>query len=375
MSDSLNLTSGTTSAVYSVSMILEGIFSLISGRLTDRFGPRIVLSSSAMLVAIGYVLMPLVHASWQLFLVYGVLIGTGMGGIFVPVISTIARWFISRRSLLTGAVGSAVGLGTLIFSPLESSLIRHFDWDRTFMIMGIVILVVVLAAAQFMKRDPSVRGQNPDGFSASAHQRRLSQQKTEFSFKQALRTREFWFIFVMILLFGYYSSSVNVHIVPQAENQGISPGTAANILATSGALLIVGRIILGALADRIGNRSIYVLGFSIATVFLLWIFFLKAEWAYFIFAAAMGICQGGNGVAQSPLLASLFGLRSLGAIFGLSGLGFTLGASIGPFVTGRIFDLTRSYQTPIAISIAVSVAALVLALLLRPAVRAPQTVK
>jgi MFS family permease len=250
-------------------------------------------------------------------------------------------------------------------------LIARFDWDRAFLIMGILILVVLLAAAQFMKRDPSVRNQNPDGLSSNSSQRQVQRRKIEFSFKEALSTPQFWIIFTMILLFGYYSSSVSVHIVPQAENQGISPGTAANILATTGALLIVGRVLLGALADRIGNRSIYILGFTVSTIFLLWIFFLKAEWAYFVFAAAMGFCQGGNGVAQSPLIASLFGLRSLGTIFGLTGLGFTIGASIGPFVTGRIFDLSQSYQTPIAISIGVSFVALILALLLRPAVRSP----
>jgi OFA family oxalate/formate antiporter-like MFS transporter len=366
LANDLKLDSATTAAAYSISMLLEGVFSLVMGLLADKYGPRKILTISAILASLGYFLMPLCHHAWQLFLIYGVLIGVGMGGIFVPVISTIVRWFARRRSLMTGVVGSGVGLGLLVFSPVSSALIARVGWGETFFIMGFLTLIVGVVAAQFFRRDPLSSGLTPDGQSEDWLRPAHLENTREFSFREALGTRQYWSIFVMILAFGFFSASVSVHLVPEVEHQGIASGTAANILAASGFFLVAGRIIQGALADRIGNKSIFVLGFTISTLALVWIFFLKTEYAYFVFAAAIGFCQGGIGVGQSPLLASLFGLGALGTIFGLTGFGFTVGAAVGPFVTGKIYDATFSYQTAFIISTVLSFLGLLLAISINP---------
>ncbi|HEX7474495.1 MAG TPA: MFS transporter, partial [Dehalococcoidales bacterium] len=364
MASELHFNAATTSAAYSISFLLEGVFSLISGGLADRFGPRSVLTVSTLLVASGYGLMYFVHSAWQLYLFYGIVIGIGMGAMFVPLLSITARWFNLRRNLMTGLVASGAGVGMLIVPTSSAHLIVNQGWRLSFVLMGLLVLVVVLFASQFLKRDPAVIGAVPYGeakqpVSAPAVSGGLS-------LKEALRTPQFWIIFAMIFCYGFYSMSINVHIVPDAIHAGMSATSAANILAVSGALLVAGRIVLGNSADRVGNQPIFVLGFILSTVALFGIVLTQAYWVFFVFAAVIGLSQGGIGVSQSPLVATLFGLKSHGSIYGCIGLGFTLGAALGPYFTGYIFDMTGSYHIALLVCAFASIAALIFSFFIKP---------
>jgi MFS family permease len=375
MANDLGWSSATTSAAFSISMILEGIFSFIMGGMTDRFGPRIVLTVSALIVGLGYGLIPLTHSVWQFYIFYGMLVGIGMGGMFVPLVAIIARWFSARRSLMTGLVSSGTGIGMIVISPLAARLIIGYGWRTTFVIMGISILVITIIAAQFLKRDPSTMGLLPYGEKSSAQSLASPENSQKnipgFSFQEAIRTRQFWIIFLMVLWFGFYSTSFNVHIVPDAIKSGMPSLTAASILPVSGAILISGRIGMGMAGDRIGNRRIFLIGFAISTLALCWLVINQYMWSFFLVGAMIGFSSGGVGTAQSPLAASIFGLKSHGLIYGLIGLGFTLGAGLGPLVTGFIVDWTHSYQIAFVVGIAASMAALAFAQRLKPTRNSP----
>jgi MFS family permease len=363
MAKELGFSAATTSAAYSISFFCEGIFSLVSGGLADRFGPRIVLSVSTLLVVTGYCLVPRVHSPWQLFLFYGILVGVGMGAMFVPLISMTARWFSARRNLMTGLVSSGAGAGMLFIPPYTAHLIADYGWRNSFLIMGISIGVVVLLAAQFLKRDPVSMGTVPFGENRNGSPGESGSQG--YTFEAALRTSQFWILFVMVFWFGIFAMSYNVHIVPDAINSGMRPTSAANIMAVTGAMLILSRIVLGSLADRSGNKPILILCFIVAAAAFGFIAIVHTQWAFFLLAAMVGFSQGGVGTSQSPLVASLFGLRSHGMILGCLGLGNTAGAALGPLLAGYIFDATGSYHWSFWMCSAVSLAALVFASLIR----------
>jgi MFS family permease len=366
MAQELGFSAAATSAAYTISFFLEGIFSFISGGLADRFGPRIVLSVSILLVATGYGLMPMVHSLWQLILIYGLIIGVGMGAMFIPLVSMTARWFNARRNLMTGLVASGAGAGMLIIPPTAALLINYCGWRTTFVIMGVLVLAVVLTAAQFMVRDPASIGVSPYGETAELPSGE-SKSAEGNTFKEALRAPQFWIIFVMVFWFGVFIMSYNIHIVPDATNSGMSSTLAANVLAITGALMIVGRITLGAIADKTGNKPIFIFCFLLSTVALVFISIVPAHWAFFVLAVLIGFAQGGIGTSQSPLVASLFGLKDHGLIYGCIGFGFTIGAALGPFLTGYIFDLTGSYHIALLIWTGASAAALLFALLIKEA--------
>jgi MFS family permease len=336
------------------------------GRLTDMFGPRVVLTICGFLIGLGYLLMSQVGAVWQLYLFYGVIIGSGMGGSWVPIVSTIARWFVKRRNLMTGIVLTGVSIGTLGVPPAVSRLISAYDWRTSYLVLGTVVLVAVVLAAQLLRRDPTQAKQRPYGESEGEKQQLVSEIHA-FSLREAVHTRQFWLASGMFLCFGFSVYTIVAHIVLDATGLGISSVSAANILAMIGGLSLAGRVVLGIVADRFGNRQVFIIGFILMAAALFWLVPNKEVWGLYLFAAVYGFAFGGCATSESPLVAGLFGLSSHGLILGvMSVLGFTLGAAIGPFVAGHIFDVTSSYELAFIVSGAVSVAGLILTVLLSP---------
>ncbi len=95
-----------TSAAYSLVFFIYALLGIFAGRLNDRFGPRIIMTVSSIFLGAGFLLMPLITAIWQFYLFYGIIVGIGAGGCFVPLVSTVSRWFIKRRGLMTGVIFS-----------------------------------------------------------------------------------------------------------------------------------------------------------------------------------------------------------------------------------------------------------------------------
>ena len=360
-------TRATISGALSLSWIMQGVFGIMMGRLTDRVGPRLVLTICGFLIGLGYLLMARVETVWQLYLVYGVIIGSGMGGSWVPIVATIARWFVKRRSLITGIVLTGVSAGTLIAPPVASRLISVYGWPESYLILGVTVLVAVILVAQLLRREPGRPTRRPNGGTEAQKQEPVPEPR-QFSLRQAARTRQLWLVSGMFFCFGFSVYTIMAHIALDAIGLGISPANAANILATIGGLSIVGRIALGSAADRFGDRQVFIVGFILMAAALFWLVPTGELWGLYLFAAVFGFAFGGCATSEAPLVAKLFGLSSHGLILGVINLfGFTLGAAVGPLMAGYLFDTTGSYQLAFIIAGAVSVAGLVLTVLLSPA--------
>jgi len=358
-------TRAMTSGAFSLSWIVQGLLGIVMGGLNDRLGPRMVLTLCGFLLGLGYLLMSQLSAVWQLYLFYGVIIGTGLSGLFVPLMSTVARWFAQRRSMMTGIVVAGVGIGILIGPPIANQLISIYGWRVSYVILGSLVLVVVVLAAQFLRRDPAKMGQVPYGESKGGEQE-LKSGANGFSLREAVYTKQFWVVFAMFFCFGFCVQTIIVHIVPHATDLGISAVSAANILATTGGVSIAGKVALGNAADRIGNRQVFAIGFILVMAALFWLVPAGEVWRLYLFAVVFGFAYGGCITSQSPLVAGLFGLRSHGLILAVGGLGYTIGGAIGPPLTGYIFDITGSYQSAFLLSAIIAVVGMTLALLLRP---------
>lgn len=112
-------TSAVTAGAFSLCMIVQGLMGIVMGGLTDRFGPRLVMVTSAILLGIGYLLMSQVSSIWQLYIYYGLIIGVGMSSGSATLLSTVARWFNVRRNLMTGIVLVGMSIGTLAAPPVS----------------------------------------------------------------------------------------------------------------------------------------------------------------------------------------------------------------------------------------------------------------
>ena len=137
-------TRAATSGAHSMSLFLMGLLYMVTGRLSDRFGPRVVLTVCGVLFGLGYLLMSQISALWQLYLFYGVLVAMGISGGFVPLVSMAVRWFVRRRALMTGIIASGIGAGTMIGPPLAGWLISNYGWRNSYFMIGITTLVLLV---------------------------------------------------------------------------------------------------------------------------------------------------------------------------------------------------------------------------------------
>ena len=353
------------SGAFSLAFIVYGGVGIVAGRLTDRLGPRIVLTIFGSLFGLGLLLMPQVSAIWQLYLFYGVLVGVGMGGGLIPLIATISRWFVRRRGLIMGIAVSGIAVGMLILAPLANSLIATDGWRNSFTIVGLITLAVVIPAAQFLRRDPSQMRQLPYGVD-EVEAENSNLQTEGFSFREAIHTQQFWMISAAFCSVFFAVQAAIVHVAPHAIELEISPANAAGIVAAIGGGNIASRIMGGGIADRIGNKLVLIISFILVSSSLFLLFGASELWMFYLFAVLFGLGHGGWTAILSPIVAELFGLRQHGTILGFSIFIGTIGGAAGPMLVGRIFDVTGSYHLAWLICGGVSTIAIILSSLLRP---------
>ena len=357
-------TRAMTSGAFSLALIVSGLLSMGVGRLNDRIGPRLILTASGLFSGLGFLLMSRISVIWQLYLFFGAMIGIAVSGSVVASLSTIARWFVKRRGMMTGFAMAGTGAGSIIMPLLLNRLISNYGWRASFFAVGIISLVVIVIAAQFTRRNPQSKGQLPDG-EAEVKQENSQSEVRGLSLREASRTRQLWLFTATFFCLGFSIFSVMVHIVIHATGLGIATTSAVSTLPIIGGLSTSGRIMMGITSDKIGSRKALIISLFFMLVALIWLQFAKEAWMLYIFAAFFGFAWGSSFVLMSPMIADLFGLSSHGVLFGVVQAGMTLGAFIGPIATGYIFDITGSYRQGFLILGVVGVIGLILAVLLQ----------
>jgi len=355
---------GLTSGAISLSWIIGGLMSVITGKLNDKFGPRILTTVCGTLFGTGLLLISTLTSLWQLYLYYGIMIGIGTATM-IPLMSTISRWFIHKRTVMTGIMLTGSGVGSILMPLIATWLISTEGWRPTCLILGIINLVVVIIAAQFLKRDPSKIKQKLE-MSIQSDAQVLTKNSAGLSIKQALHTQQFWFISAIFFCFGLSINIIMLHMVPHITDMEISAQNAANIFAAMNGVSIASRIILGRTGDKIGNKRVFVLVFAILLVSYIWLMFVRELWTLYIFAIVFGLAFGAGITQESPITANTFGLNSHGVIFGAVSIGHTLGATLGTLIPGYLFDATGSYQMPFVIGALLSISGFIMTSLLVP---------
>lgn len=335
-------TRAMTSGAFSLAALISGVLSIAMGILTDRFGPRLVMSLCGFFLGLGYFLMFFINALWHLYLFYGIIVGIGMSGSFVPLMSNVARWFVERRNLMTGFITSGVGIGGFVGPPTARWLISEYGWRTSYIIVSGIVILFVVFSAQILRRDPAQVGQEPltRGIEHSAS---APSQEKGLALGPALHTRQFWLAAINFFCFGFCIFSIMVHFAPHVAELGVSAAGAAKLLGAVGGFGVLGKLLFGRMGDMFGSKKILIL----CTILLIGSFaFLSGVnfvWGFYLFVCVFGIAYGGCVVSHAPLVAWLFGLGSLGLILGVLNVGFTLGGALGPFFTGFMFDIMGNY--------------------------------
>jgi len=353
LTDWFNWNRGDISGAYSLSFLVSGLLALISGRLTDRFGPRIVITFLGLLVGGGLILMSMVDSIVHVYLIWVLMIGVGGSCSFTPITSTLPKWFTKRRGVVTGIALAGVSLGGIIWPPVVERLIANIGWQSTYIVVGLITLVIIAAAAQLMKHSPQKIGLKPYGekgkLKSTPHI--TDQTAAGFTFTQTLKTARYWWIGLNRFCSMFVFQLISVHIFPHAVDIGLHKTTAAIIISSIFIGTTASRLLAGFAGDRIGHKLTLFFSTAILVLALIVLVFAKELWTFFAFALLFGLAWGGAGVVTVPLTAEFFGPQSLGTIIGSIELFLATGGAIGVSIAGIIFDATGSYTMPFVICI------------------------
>jgi len=342
----LNWTRTMVSGAFSLFMLWHSIIYLFAGRLNDRYGPRLTSAICIISLSIGYALMSIISAPWQLYIFYGIIIGTGGGFGVVPITSTVSRWFTEKRGMAIGIVLAGVGLGTLALSPFTQFLISSFDWRSSYLIIAGVLLVIGLPISRLMRLQPSDKGLLPYGKKEMLNENKQDNllSAIDFTLKQAIKTRAFWLIFILYILIIFVVQMVMVHLKDYATVTGITPMVAATILGIVGGASIPGRIVMGSISDKIGRKSAFLISSILLAVMMLWLMQATDTWQFYLFSVVFGFSYGGITPLVPAIIADWFGMKNNGTILGATMLAPGIGGAIGPLLGGYICDKTGTYD-------------------------------
>jgi MFS family permease len=365
----------TIAGASSLAFFVMGAAGIVAGRLNDRTGPRLLIAVAGISLGIGYLLMSYMQTPWQLYLLYGLLVGIGYCTHDVITLSTIARWFVKRRGMMSGIVKVGTGCGQLCLPLVATVLIAAFGWRSSCFIIGAAALIALVAVAQLMRRDPQAMGLLPDNGNGLTAGVMTTADEGSLSLHEASRTKAFWTLCVAEFTVFFCLLTVVVHIVPHARDLGLPPTIAAGVLSTIGGVSMLGRFTMGTVNDGIGGKRSLITCFIILIGGLVWLQLSGGAWMLYLFAVIYGFAHGGLFTVMSPTVAELFGTGSHGLLFGIVLFCGTLGGALGPLMAGHIFDLVGSYRLVFLILTTLAFIGLILVTTLRPPTLDPGDVK
>ncbi len=344
--------------IFAVYVFSYSVLSAVSGMLTDRYGPRVVVSAGAAVLTVGYLVWATASNLWLVFLGLGVIAPIGMSASWVPCSATVVRWFVERRGTAVALATAGGSVANIVVPPMSAALVQRFGWRTALATLVVVGGLVMFGAAQIMRRDPESVGQHPDGAPEAPV---LTDEGAGLTAAEASRTSTFW------LILGMYSLSFLVVFVPFAHiNQfatslGVEAVTAATVISSIGIGGLIGRLLAGPVSDRIGRRRVVAAAFAIQVVGFIGLTTAEGLVLLYPSAAAFGFGYGSSVAAFPPLIGDYFGRAHAGAIVGrLFGAAASL-AAVGPYVAQLLVDASDSYRFAFVLSAAANGIAVVLA--------------
>lgn len=348
--DEFGWSHGVVGLAMSVNMTLFGLTAPFAAALMDRFGVRPVLSAALLLIASGSALSVTMTASWQLVLLWGVLVGVGTGSISMGFVATVAtRWFEARRGLVTGVLTAASATGQLIFLPVVAEVTTRHGWRWASLIVAAAALSVVPLVLVFMRNHPQDKGVTAYGASTvEPPALPVSSFRAAFDgLAIGARVPAFWLLAASFAICGMTTNGlIGTHFIPAANDHGMPTTVAAGLLATIGVLDVAGTVFSGWLTDRVDPRLllvVYYAGRGLSLVLLPPLLSPQAEPSTWVFVIFYGL----DWVATVPptivLCRNYFGARSP-VVFGWVFASHQLGAAIAAGGAGWLRDLQGDYD-------------------------------
>ncbi len=329
--------------VFGLSGLTYFVLGALGGALSDRFGPRLTTSVGILILAGSLLAASCADRLLWVYVFYGLGMGLGIALVYTPSIGSVQPWFNRQRGLASGIASAGIGAGTLVVPLLASQLIESSGWRDGLRTVAVAVAVVGLAATLLLERDPARRGSGPDGDPPLPRSGRAGQALAGARLREAVMGRDFWWLYLSLLLCGPAMFTPFAHLSVHARDIGIPQNQAVALIGLIGTGSLIGRFGIGWLADRLGRMRTLVLAQALlGASYGLW-YLAPGYTVLAMFAAAFGLFYGGIVSLLPPLCMDLFGGRSVAAILGTLYTAAAFGNLAGPVLAGAAFDRTGAY--------------------------------
>lgn len=358
--DEFGWTRSATSLAVSVNLVLYGVTAPFAAALMERFGVRRIAALALALIATGTGLTLVMNASWQLVLLWGVLVGLGTGAtalVFGALVT--GRWFVHRRGLVLGVLGAAWATGQLVFLPLIAHTIDTYGWRQASGAIALACLLLIPLVWWVIADRPSDVGLRPYGATGDLTDAEQEQNATHSGWsaagravgilREAARTRAFWLLAGTFFVCGWTTNGIiSTHFVPAMHDHGMAATTAASLLAVVGLFDLIGTIGSGWLSDRFDPRLLLAAYYGLrGTALIALPLFLGPDIdpPMLVIMVLFGLDWVATVPPTALLCGRIFGPERGPIVFGWVFASHMVGAAVAAVATGAIRDAAGDYAT------------------------------
>ena len=312
-------------------LVVGPVFGFFAGWMVDRFGPRRlmiagILMAGAALVGLGSI------STLAMFYFFYML--NALGYVFggpLPNQVLLSRWFERSRGKAMGFAYLGIGLGGAAVPWISHTLVRHFGWQAALRTLGLLILLIALPAALFAKEPHSKKSASPAAFAEA---------------RGAFATFPFFLLTLgsMFSIAAVSGAQQNLKLFLSLDLQFAQSQT-ARILSLVLGFSIIGRLLMGWLADRFPKKYVMLLIYMLVAAAIPLLFAGRSAAAIYTFAAVFGIGLGGDYMIVPLMAAEIFGVQLLGRLLGVILTAGSVAEAVSPWLVGRLRDTTGSYST------------------------------
>jgi MFS family permease len=330
--------------------LISGLLSPPVGWGVDKYGSRVIMTVSLLVVAASFLLRAGMTELWQWYAL-SVLLAIGFPGTFLPIGKLVGTWFPATRGRMMGTAITGNNVFGLVGVPLMSLVIQTEGWRLAYAMIGGGV-VVVAVAVWFVVRSAPGSPQAPISEDAPLAGSEETAATTpgftsgDYSLQEAIKTRRFWLLLAGVTCAGFSYPSFMTQIIPHMQSVGWGTSQATLVLTVLAGTALASKISWGLLSERLTARISFVIAISIMSSGVILV--TLAGSSIFVWPAIVyfGAGFGGIGPLMSLVVMETFGLRNFGSIQGVVAMVLaTVPVLIGPILAGSLFDLTGSYET------------------------------
>ena len=327
---------------YAFLMLGFGVGGLFMGRLADRAGVMVPLLIGAVGIGSGFLIAGRATDIGTFNVAHGVLIGLfGCSATFAPLLADTTHWWVKRRGIAVAICASGNYLGGAVWPPVIQHFVETAGWRQTYIGMGIFCFVVMTALALTLRRRAPRHSSLPPSAQSRAGDTADASRAMPFGLTGNQAT-------VLLCIAGFACcvamSMPQVHIVAYCGDLGYGAARGAEMLAVMLGFGVVSRLVSGVICDRIGGLRTLLLGSALQGVALLLFLPFDGLVSLYVIAALFGLFQGGIVPSYAIIVREHFPAAETGGRVGAVIMMTMIGMSAGGWMSGRIFDLTGSYQ-------------------------------